>query len=274
MKVIDPHYEIKQITNWIKEYFAKNGPAANAIIGISGGKDSTIAAALLVRALGKERVIGVMMPQNTQADIDDSRRVCEVLGIKSYEIDIGPACSALYREIDNGLDAFDYSVADVAMVKTNTPARIRMATLYTVAAMFHGRVCNTSNRSEIYVGYSTKWGDSIGDFGLFRNYTVRDVLAIGAAMDELPKELVFKPAADGMSGKTDEDNLGFTYEELDAYILDNEFPNAERTAKIVERNKGARHKITNIPCPNHPRSVHEDTEDWSEENMEKGVFMF
>ena len=273
MKVIDPHYEIKQITNWIKEYFAKNGPAANAVIGISGGKDSTIAAALLVRALGKERVIGVMMPQNTQTDIDDSRKVCEILGIQSYEIDIGPACTALYRAIDDGFDSDSIS-GNNYMVKTNTPARIRMATLYAIAAMTHGRVCNTSNNSEKYVGYSTKWGDGVGDFGLFRNYTVRDVLAIGAAMDELPKELVFKPAADGMSGKTDEDNLGFTYEELDAYILDGEYPSAEKTAKIVARNKGAQHKVMTIPCPGYPRSAHEDTEDWSEAGLEKGVVFF
>ena len=271
MRVIDPYFEIKQIVNWIKKYFAGNGPNANAVIGISGGKDSTIAAALLVRALGKERVIGVMMPQDTQTDIDDSRKVCEILGIQSYEIDIGPVVNALYCAIDEEVAV---NPEDNSVVTTNTPARIRMATLYAVAAMTHGRVCNTSNRSECYVGYSTKWGDGIGDFGLFRNYTVREVLAIGAALHELPLELVYKPAADGMSGKTDEDNLGFTYEELDAYILDGEFPSAEKTEKIVSRNKGARHKIMNIPCPEYPRSAHEDIENWCEADLEKGVVFF
>ena len=271
MKVIDPHYEIKQITNWIKKYFADNGPNANAVIGISGGKDSTIAAALLARALGKERVIGVLMPQNTQTDIDDSRRVCEILGIQSYEIDIGPTVTALYGAIDEEVAV---NPEDNPVVATNTPARIRMATLYAIAAMTHGRVCNTSNNSEIYVGYSTKWGDGVGDFSLFRNYTVRDVLAIGAAMDELPKELVFKLPADGMSGKTDEDNLGFTYKELDAYLMDYEYPSAEKTAKIVERNQSSRHKVIYIPAPEPPRSYHNDMEDWCEENVERGVFRF
>ena len=143
-KTFDPVKEIEHLTEWIKDYFVTNGPEAKAVIGISGGKDSTVAAALLVRALGPKRVIGVMMPQDVQHDIDDARGVCECLGISSYEIDIGPACSALYRCMDEGIN-FDHQVKNISAVSTNTPSRMRMTTLYAVAAMVHGRVANTCN---------------------------------------------------------------------------------------------------------------------------------
>ena len=240
--------EIIHITNWIKKYFATNGPDSKAVIGISGGKDSTIAAALCVRALGPDRVFGVLMPQGVQEDIEDARQVCQVLGIKSCEINIGNTVQDLYYEIDRGYD-FDHTVTNNPVVTTNTPARIRMATLYAVAAVVGGRVCNTCNRSEEYVGYSTKFGDNAGDFAPLADYTVRELKLIGDALVNLPLQLVHKTPSDGMCGKSDEDNLGFTYEELDAFLLDNVYPPYEKYVLIQQKHKMNDHKRRAVTLP-------------------------
>jgi NAD+ synthase len=232
------------IVNWIKDYFKCNGPEAKAVIGISGGKDSTIAAALCVEALGRDRVIGVLMPQGDQSDIADSYRVCRILGIENYEINIDQACFHICAGLlKNNLDALN------PQVQTNLPARIRMATLYAVAAAVGGRVCNTSNMSEIYVGYSTKWGDNVGDFGPLRNLTKTEVVRLGHELG-LPADLIDKAPADGMSGLTDEDNLGFAYEDVDRVITmegdKTDLPNAQ---KIIARNRMSWHKNIFIPAP-------------------------
>lgn len=247
----DAQDEIVHLTNWIKDYFVNNGdPNTKAIIGISGGKDSTIAAALLVRALGPDRVVGVMMPQNRQADINDSIEVCKILGIPHLTIDIGSACSALYRAIDEGYDMDHCVEQQNRTVATNTPARIRMATLYAVAALYHGRVCNTGNRSELYVGYTTKYGDLAGDFALLKEYTVSEVLKLGEALSELPRELVFKTPADGMSGLSDEDNLGFSYEQVDNLLLFGIVPEMDAFEKIKAAHRRNKHKeCIHIPAP-------------------------
>jgi NAD+ synthase len=249
-KVFTVEEEIQNIVDWIKKYFVENGPNSKAIIGISGGKDSTIAAALCVKALGADRVIGILMPQGVQSDIDDARKVCEVLGIRSYEIDIASSCNALYRAIDEGYDMDHCVEQQNRTVATNTPARIRMATLYAVAALYHGRVCNTGNRSELYIGYTTKYGDLAGDFALLKNYTVREVLAIGDQLTELPADLIHKAPADGMSGLTDEDNLGFTYAQVDALILNGVRPDIDTYTKIIAAHDRNTHKnIIRLPAP-------------------------
>lgn len=274
-RVFEPVKEIEHITNWIKEYFVANGPEAKAVIGISGGKDSTVAAALLVRALGAERVIGVMMPQDVQRDIDDSRRVCEVLGISSYEIDIGPACSALYRCMDEGID-FDHQVKNVSAISSNTPARMRMATLYAVAALVHGRVANTCNWSEDFVGYSTKYGDAAGDFGVLCHYAVREVIAMGEVLSQemnIPIELIVKTPSDGMCGKTDEDNLGFTYATLDAMLLDDVIPDYETYRNIMTRYKRNIHKTDCIRLPAPHTLIYRRCRNW-EHMIEERCFEF
>ena len=239
--------EITHITNWIKDYFVGAGDSnTNAIIGISGGKDSTIAAALLVRALGSGRVIGVMMPQGEQKDIEDAKKVCNILGIENYIININDTYNTLYNEVlsDTLLPELPKSIV------TNTPARLRMTVLYMIAALHHGRVCNTGNRSELYVGYTTKYGDLAGDFALFKEYTVSEVLAIGDALSELPTELVHKAPADGMSGMTDEDNLGFTYEQVDNLLLHGIVPEMEYFEKIKAAHKRNIHKdCIRLPAP-------------------------
>ena len=246
-KVFTIEEECENIVNWIKDYFIKNGPDSKAIIGISGGKDSTVAAALCVKALGADKVIGILMPQGIQADIKDARRVCEFLGIRSYEINIGSACNALYSAIDTGYD-YDHNIEKNKVVSTNLPARVRMTTLYAMAAELGGRVCNTCNRSENYVGYSTKYGDHAGDFAPLEEYTVREILEIGDAL-ELPHDLVYKTPSDGMCGSSDEENLGFSYELLDAYILDGVIPEYEALKKIEQAHNRNLHKIHSVHIP-------------------------
>ena len=235
---------IDNLVKWIRTQVPEGG---KAVLGISGGKDSTIAAALCVKALGADNVVGVMMPNGYQADIEDSLDVCHYLGIISMTINIGSTVNTFCREIDEAYD-YDKCCIDNPMIKTNLPARIRMTTLYAVAALYpNSRVVNTCNFSEDYVGYSTKYGDAAGDFSPLGGLTVREVLAIGDAL-ELPYSLVHKAPSDGMCGKTDEDNLGFTYEQLDNYIDGNkELVPEEIRRKIELFHKTTRHKYQPIP---------------------------
>lgn len=197
--------------NWIRDWFEKNGKGCNAIIGISGGLDSSVVAGLCVAALGKEKVIGVLMPRGHQRDICFADMLCDFLDIKRYEIDIKETLSCL--ELQLALNHIRPS--DQTLI--NLPARIRMATLYAVSQSWNGRVANTCNLSEDWVGYSTRWGDSVGDFSPLANLTKTEVKELAKELG-LPQALVEKVPSDGLCGKTDEDNLGFTYAELDKYI--------------------------------------------------------
>lgn len=202
---------LDRVVEWVRTYFAENAsPATKAVIGISGGKDSSVAAAVCARALGPDRVFGVLMPQGEQSDISYSHLLVKTLGIPSVTINIGSTTNAFFAEFKQHMDLSDGA-------KVNTPARIRMTTLYAVAACVGGRVVNTCNLSEDWVGYSTKFGDAAGDFSPLSSLTVREVLQLGEALG-LPRELIYKVPSDGLSGKTDEDNLGFTYADLDRYI--------------------------------------------------------
>lgn len=240
----DPQKQIDDTINWIKEYFVNNGgPNTKAIIGISGGKDSTIAAALLVRALGADRVHGVLMPNGVQEDIVHSYEICKALGIKYDEINIGPAVEALYGCIGQG-------DCEIPAVRTNTPSRIRMTTLYAVAAIYGGRVVNTGNWSEGWVGYTTKYGDLAGDFHLFQDLTVREILMMGRIMEEIPRHLVEKAPADGMTGMTDEDSMGITYEQIDAYLLESIIPDVATFHNMTTRhNRNEHKKCLRLPGP-------------------------
>jgi len=231
----------KDVIHWIKDYFAGN-PDGKVICGISGGKDSTIVAALCKEALGADRVIGVLMPNGMQTDIEDSYKVCELLGIKHYTIDIYPSYSGLIKRI------FPYTpITDIPpSVATNLPSRLRMCTLYTIASIYpNSRVVNTSNFSERYIGYSTKFGDGAGDFSPIGSLTVREVLAIGDDLG-LPHDLVHKTPSDGMSGKSDEERIGFTYDELDDYLLTGSATD-EVEEKIKRLYKMNKHKTSMMP---------------------------
>ena len=238
----------EQCIEWIRDYFKDNSDG-KAIIGISGGKDSTIAAALCVKALGADRVIGVLMPNGKQNDISDSYEVCNVLGIEHITANIENAFTSICEEVGESLWMYGgaYKAENHPMIKTNLPARLRMTTLYTVAAIFpSSRVVNTCNRSEDFVGYSTKYGDAAGDFSPLGNLTVREVLEIGDELG-LPGHLVHKAPSDGMCGKTDEDNLGFTYEELDGFLLGESGLSPEVMSKVARLHKSTRHKYAPMP---------------------------
>lgn len=219
-----------EVVAWIREFFEKNGPGCNAVVGISGGKDSSVVAALCVEALGKDRVIGVLMPCGVQADISASRLLVEHLGIPNIEVNVKEAVDGLMNGILAG-KAKDMELNITAQTKTNLPPRIRMATLYAVSQSMNGRVANTCNLSEDWVGYSTRYGDAAGDFSPLSKLTVNEVKQIGHALG-LPAELVEKTPIDGLCGKTDEDNLGFTYAMLDKYIRYGICDDPEKKAKI------------------------------------------
>ncbi len=197
---------------WIRDWFEENGKGCNAVVGISGGKDSSVCAALCVEALGVDRVIGVTMPNGVQPDIDDSQKLIAHLGIKHYNVNIGSAFQALMAEVEDKLGREASS-----QTRINMAPRLRMTSLYAISQSNNGRVANTCNLSEDWVGYSTRYGDAAGDFSPLGGLTVQEVKAIGKVLG-LPLDLVEKAPSDGLSGKTDEDNLGFTYAVLDKYI--------------------------------------------------------
>ncbi len=239
----DAKKEIEGIVAWIREWFENNGPKATAVIGLSGGKDSTIVANLLVRALGKERVVGVLMPNGVQADIADSIEVAQSLDIKYYVVNIADAVNGL----KNTLTALDGFVPTKDM-EINIPPRIRMTTLYAVAQAqpMGGRVVNTCNRSEDYIGYSTKYGDAAGDFSPCANYTVTEMRLLGAELG-IAAHLVQKAPSDGLSGMTDEEKIGFTYDTLDRYILTGVCEDETLRAKIDRMHVLNLHKLKTIP---------------------------
>lgn len=231
---------VEKCVRWIGEWFEQNGKGCNAVLGISGGKDSSITAALCVKALGKERVIGVMMPQGEQFDIDYSKDLCDFLDIRRFTVNIKEAVDGVYNAIG---DSFEVT----QQTRFNLPARIRMATVYAVSQSNNGRVANTCNFSEDYVGYATRYGDGAGDFSPISCFTVTEVKAMGRYLG-LPEKFIEKPPIDGLCGKTDEDNLGFTYDVLDKYIREGIEPDADTKAKIDRMRATSKFKLEYMPC--------------------------
>ena len=229
----------KDCVEWIRRFFAENGPDCNAVVGISGGKDSSVVAALCVQALGRERVIGVLMPCGQQADIDCSQRLVEHLGIRHYVVNVQAAVEGLQNAMPRALTLTDQS-------RTNLPPCIRMAALYAVSQSCNGRVANTCNLSEDWVGYSTRYGDAAGDFSPLSRLTVAEVKAIGHHLG-LPADLVEKTPIDGLCGKTDEDNLGFTYAELDRYIRQGIMDDEEKKRRIDRLHRINQFKLELMP---------------------------
>lgn len=201
----------EKLIQWIQNWFEENGKDCCAVIGISGGKDSSVVAAACVKALGKDRVFGVLMPNGEQRDIDCAKQLVEFLDIPYCICNIKQSFDGVLSE----LQANNIEISRQTFV--NLAPRIRMATLYAIAQSKNGRVANTCNLSEDWVGYSTRYGDMAGDFSPLGQLTVQEVKAIGKHL-QLPVNLVDKAPADGLTDKTDEDNLGFTYATLDKYI--------------------------------------------------------
>ncbi|MCR4787303.1 MAG: NAD(+) synthase [Lachnospiraceae bacterium] len=204
----DVEKTVNELTEWIVGWFDENGPGCNAVLGISGGKDSSVSAALCVHALGKDRVKGILLPNGIQPDIDCARLLVDHLGIEHYEVNIKEA-------FDGVVNAFPIEMSE--QTRINLAPRIRMSIIYAMSQSLNGRVVNTCNLSEDWIGYSTRYGDSVGDFSPLSNLTVTEVRQIGSYLG-LPDKLVNKAPSDGLCGKTDEDNIGFTYDVLDRYI--------------------------------------------------------
>ena len=238
-------FDVKQTTedivNWIREWFESNGKGCNAVVGISGGKDSSVVAALCVKALGKDRVIGVLMPNGEQSDIDCSKQLVAHLGIPYFVCNVK-------KSVDGAITALQEAGVELSrQTLINLPPRIRMATLYALSQSKNGRVANTCNLSEDWVGYSTRYGDAAGDFSPLGKLTVQEVKQVGKYLN-LPINLVEKVPSDGLSGKTDEDNLGFTYAVLDRYIRDGVCENLETKARIDRLHTLNEFKLKPIPC--------------------------
>lgn len=227
------------VVKWIQEFFEKNGKGCNAVIGISGGKDSSVVAALLVEALGKDRVIGVLMPNGEQSDIEYAQLLVNHLGIRNYTVNIADAVNGVLKNLPADMEVSSQTII-------NLPPRIRMSTLYAISQSNNGRVVNTCNLSEDWVGYSTRYGDAAGDFSPLAHITVTEVKAIGYELG-LPKELIEKKPSDGLSGKTDEDNLGFTYATLDKYIRTGVCEDPEIKAKIDDKYEKNKFKLEIMP---------------------------
>ena len=218
------------LVKWLNDWFDENGPGCNAVIGISGGKDSSVTAALCVKALGADRVIGVLMPNGEQYDINVSEALVKHLGIRSYVVNIKDA----YDGVVNAAKAAGVELSSQSYI--NLAPRIRMSTLYAVSQSYNGRVINTCNLSEDWVGYSTRYGDSVGDVCPLGKLTVAEVKEMGTYLG-LPDMFVHKVPSDGLCGKTDEDNLGFTYAVLDRYIRTGEIDDPETKALIDRKHK-------------------------------------
>ena len=231
-----------QCVQWIRQFFEENGPGCNAVVGISGGKDSSIAAALCVEALGKDRVIGVLMPKGEQHDIDAAYLLVNHLGIRHYVVNIQDAVEGILKQLPADMEITPQTLQ-------NIPPRIRMTTLYAVSQSNNGRVVNTCNLSEDWVGYSTRYGDSVGDFSPMSFLTVTEVKEIGRLLG-LPSELVDKTPIDGLCGKTDEENLGFTYAELDVYIRTGYIEDQQKKAIIDRKHKMNLFKLQLMPAFN------------------------
>ena len=238
------NFDAKQLKNeivaWIRDWFEKNGAGCNAIVGISGGKDSSVVAALCVEALGKDRVVGVSMPNVEQSDIADVQAVAEHLDIDLLTINIGHAVGDLLGRLHY------LGIETTSQTTTNLPPRIRMATLYAISQSLNGRVACTDNLSEAYIGYSTRWGDNVGDFCPLANLTSEEVVAVGDALG-LPYELTHKVPSDGLCGKTDEDRFGFTYEVLNKYIRTGVCEDPETKQRINDMHNKNLFKLQPIP---------------------------
>ena len=230
-----------EIVQWIRDWFSINGKGCNAVIGISGGLDSSVVSALCVEALGKDKVFGVMIPNGEQSDISYSEKLIEHLGIDSITVNIFNAYRYIKHAVRDGLNGHWSEQSAI-----NLAPRLRMSTLYAVSQSINGRVANTSNLSESYVGYDTRWGDSVGDFSPLGFLTKTEIRLIGKELG-LPDELVNKTPSDGLCGKTDEERFGFTYDVLDRYIRTGEIEDIAIKEKIDAMHKKNKFKLEQIP---------------------------
>ena len=246
--------QLPGLLDWMRAQMKACG-GKTAVIGISGGKDSSVTAALSVAAYGRENVVGVLMPDGVQPDIDYSNGLVDVLNIRHYTFNIHGGTSGILDEMARvGIDAS-------RQTKVNLPSRIRMATLYAIAQSEEGGiVINTSNLSEDWVGYCTIYGDSAGAFSPLGMYTTEEVIALGRQLG-LPEKFLIKPPSDGLTGLTDEDNLGFTYHAVNEYVRRGTVDPAIKE-QIDNRHRVSRFKFQTIPVYHNglPMALEEETD--------------
>ena len=243
--------DVENVINWIKQLFNNNPFAKGVVIGMSGGKDSLVVAKLCIEAIGKEKVFGVIMPNGEMKDILDAKRTCEFLEIPYTVININGAYSEITQSTQTALSSYGIDLSTDS--KINIAPRVRMTTLYALAQSLGYFVANTSNLSEISTGYSTKWGDGVGDFAPLANFTKSEVCEIGHILG-LPADLVDKVPSDGLSSMSDEEKMKITYSELDTLIRTGEKPACYE--QIVKLNKASKHKREGVTkyqnnFPNH-----------------------
>lgn len=253
--------ECARVIQWVRSYLRGLEDGKPLVIGISGGKDSTITAAALCEAVGPHKVLGVLMPNKEQKNIDVARAVCGHLGIQNIEVDINNMYQGMLDAIQRSHITFCGEFNSV--VTSNAPCRCRMVTLYTIANELHGRVVNTCNMSESYVGYDTKWGDQCGDFGLFQDYTATEVKQMGYSLG-VNSLYIEQTPDDGMCGQSDEERWGFSYEYLDAWLRSTRGHENETDRAIIQMHQFAQHKLLaiNLPHPEYLPEGHRLIEFW------------
>lgn len=236
----DVELATEECIKWIQNWFQSNGPDHLAVVGISGGIDSAVVAALCVEALGRDRVVGVLLPNRQQKDIQDAETIVKYLKIKSYTFNI----KYPVNDIKSLLVEQDCPLSEQAI--TNLPARVRMVMLYAVAQSIKGHVINTCNMSETYVGYDTLWGDSTGAMSPLAYLTKTEVREIAYYLNKpkykIPSYIISKAPQDGLCGKTDEVSFGFTYKVLDNYLRTGICEDKEVQEKIDSMHKASQFK--------------------------------
>ena len=247
---------VEKLTNeviaWIQDWFNnKSGNAKGVILGISGGKDSSIVAALCAKALGKDKVYGVLMPNGEQKDIDDAIEICEFLGIKYRVVNINKVVESIESAIRYSKSYYKNDFVNNFLplsihTKTNIPPRVRMTILYAIGQELGYRVVGTGNFSERFVGYFTKWGDGACDFNPIGSLNTEEIIAVGNYLN-LPGHLVNKEPADGLCGKTDEENLGYSYEDVNTFSIYKTCGDEEIDKKIEKAHLYGQHKLNLIP---------------------------
>lgn len=248
MGKFDAKVEAENVIEFIREYFSKNN-LGGVILGISGGKDSAVVAALMVNALGKENVIGVTLPcHSREEDAEDAKLISDYYGFELINFDITNTFDAFKNELSK---LGDFSETQVKNSDINIKPRLRMSTLYYLAALYsavRGKtflVSGTSNKSELFVGYFTKGGDSVHDIAPIADFTVEEVIKIGEYL-KVPEKVLYKEPSDGISNQSDEEKLGVKYSDIALFMENKEILDSSISEKISRLHEGSKHKF-NIP---------------------------
>lgn len=232
------------LKQWIRVKMAESG-GTTALIGLSGGKDSSVTAGIMVEALGADHVIGILMPNGRQHDIEFAEGIAMHLGIRHRVIDINPMTTAFHAQLETVKGYLMEQVSEDTIV--NLPARVRMTVLYALSQSIPGgRVINTGNLSEDWVGYATVYGDTAGAFAPLACFTTDEVIYLGSLVG-IPEPYLVKPPEDGLTGKTDEQRLGFSYEVLNRYIREGLIEDPIVKEKIDRLHRISRFKFQTIP---------------------------